>query len=78
MCGTGELNHEAVVGGTSGILRDDSRKVLPRRSGIAEPSFKALAGGFKGNSGLEVALENGGVGSAVEVGRISQNGRGGR
>ena len=77
MCWTGELNHESVVRGTSGILRDDSGKVLPRRSGIAEPIFKACTGSFKGNSSFEVALKDGGIGCAVEVGRISQNGKGG-
>ena len=75
--GTGELDHEAVVGVTRGILRDNGGKVLTGGRGIVKPGFKALAGGFEGDPGLEVALENGRVGCAVEIGRVSQSGKGG-
>ena len=63
--GTGELGHEAVVGGTRGILRDNCGKVLAGGRGIVKPGFKALAGGFEGDPSLKVALENCRIGCAV-------------
>ena len=75
--GPGELNHEAVVGSTGGILRDHGGKVLAEGRAFMKPSVKARAGGFQGDAGFKVTLEDGGVGCAVDVGRVSQNGKGG-